>query len=143
MTEILFYVVQDGADNGAVRFACRLAEKVHRQNRRLYLHTADPATAQQVDEDLWTFRQGSFVPHLPAEALSGADDPTPVVIGNGDPPPAGFDDVLINLADDVPDFFSRFQRAVEIVTPATREAARRRYKFYQDRGYPLETHSVS
>lgn len=142
MTEIWFYVL-DGADQGAVPFACRLADKIHQQQRRLYVHADDRAMAQRIDEDLWTFRQGSFVPHALADELTGADDPTAIAIGGGEAPPAGFDDVLINLADEVPVFFSQFQRAVEIVTPATREAARRHYKFYQDRGYPLETHQVS
>lgn len=142
MTEVLFYVLSDG-DDDVVRFTCRLADKIHEQRRKLYLHAASAAMAQQLDNDLWTFRQGSFIPHLLVDRLEGPGDPTPVAIGTADNPPTGFDDVLINLADEVPGFFSRFQRTVEIVTPTTRAAARQRYKFYQDRGYPMETHKVS
>lgn len=143
MTEVLFYVLADGSDNAAVRFTCRLADKIHQQRRTLYLHAPDSAVAQRLNEDLWAFRQGSFVPHLPVDELEGPNDPTPVAIGTAAEPPVGFDDVLINLADDVPYFFSRFQRMVEIVTPAARVSGRQRYRFYQDRGYPLETHQVS
>ena len=53
--------------------------------------------------------------------------------------------VLINLTDTVPMFFSRFERVTEIV-PAnekSRHQARERYKFYQQRGYELETHKLS
>lgn len=142
MTEISFYIVENTGADAAERLACRLAEKAHGQGRRLYLHVADEAAGVRLDALLWTFRQGSFVPHCLGAVWQGEDDPTPVVIGHDDTPP-GFDDVLINLADTVPPFFSRFQRTLEIVTPATRDAARQRYKFYQDRGYTLETHKIS
>lgn len=142
MTEVLFYVVSDGGADAAVRLACRVAEKAQGQGHRVFLHTDEAGAAQRLDELLWTFRQGSFVPHALADELEGPEDPTPVAIGAGGQPPARFDDVLINLGTEVPDFFSRFQRAVEIVTPETRGPARQRYKFYQDRGYPLATHHV-
>lgn len=142
MTEVSFYLVEDGAENAGMRFACRLAEKAHAQGRRLYFHVENEAAGAALDELLWTFRQGSFIPHAPAAALEGEDDPTPVAIGTGGEPPPGFDDVLVNLTAEVPDFFSRFHRTVEIVTPATRDAGRRRYRFYQERGYSLETHRV-
>lgn len=142
MSKVLFYVLSDGGDNAAVRFACRLVEKVYQQQRKLYLHCPDTALANQLNDDLWTFRQGSFIPHLPAKELEGEHDPTPIVIGSSDTPPAGFDDVLVNLSDEVPAFFSRFQRTLEIVTPVNRATARKRYKFYQDQGCKLETHNV-
>ncbi|MEQ8800377.1 MAG: DNA polymerase III subunit chi [Salinisphaeraceae bacterium] len=142
MTEVSFYIVEaEGADAG-MRTACRLAEKAHDQGHRVYLHVADAAAAQTLDGLLWTFRQGSFVPHLVATAR-GEQDPTPVVIGHDAEPPGDFDDVLISLTDEVPAFFSRFARSLEIVTPANRLAARQRYRFYQERGYPLETHKIA
>ena len=44
----------------------------------------------------------------------------------------------MNLAGDIPPFFSRYERVIEIVTqdPATTEAGRDHYRFYRDRGYP-------
>jgi DNA polymerase-3 subunit chi len=50
-------------------------------------------------------------------------------------------DLLINLDDEWPPFFSRFERLVEIVGTEedNKVKARARYKFYKDRGYPLQT----
>lgn len=141
MTRVSFYVLADTAPDAGPRFACRLIEKAHAEGHRVYWRLADEAACRAADDLLWTFRQGSFVPHVRAPALSGEDDPTPVTLGTGEPP-AGFDDVLVNLHPEVPDFFDRFERVVEIVTPAEKGAARRRYKFYRDRGQEPETHHV-
>jgi len=48
--------------------------------------------------------------------------------------------VLFNLAPDVPHFFSRMKRTVEIidVDDNRRALGRERYQFYRDRGYPLQ-----
>ena len=71
-------------------------------------------------------------------------DGVSVGIGTSDDPPPGFD-LLINLTTSVPDFFSRFERVVETtgITDQQREEARERYRFYQQRGYALETHKIS
>lgn len=141
MTRVDFYVLTDERADAHLRFACRLTEQAHADGHQLFLCVADTNAGAQLDGLLWTFRQGSFVPHGRIADLDGDNDTTPVVIGSTEPP-LRFDDVLINLSDDVPGFFSRFQRSVEIVTPANRQAARARYRFYQDRGYPLETHNI-
>ena len=102
---------------------------------------ANAGQAQALDDLLWTFRDGSFVPH---ELYSpGAAEPAPVVIGC-DPDPQLEPDVLINLAEAVPPCFSRFQRLAELVDadPARREASRELWRFYRDRGYPLQKHDL-
>ncbi len=52
--------------------------------------------------------------------------------------------MLINLADEVPDFFSRFERVAELIDrdPAVRTAGRNRFRLYRDRGYTLNTHNI-
>lgn len=141
MTRIDFYILKTAAPLEGERFACRLAEKAYDQGHRLYLHVPEEA-ASRLDELLWSFRAGSFVPH---ERLEGGEpDPdTPVHIGSGQTP-GPHDDVLINLAPEVPLFFSRFQRVAEIVAgdEAQRAAGRERYRFYRDRGYPLKVHDL-
>jgi DNA polymerase-3 subunit chi len=51
---------------------------------------------------------------------------------------------MINLAADVPDYFSRYERVAELVdgNATRREQSRERYRFYRDRGYSLNTHQV-
>ena len=141
MTEVFFYILEDTAADANMRFACRLTEKAHDGGHRVYLHAADAHQAEALDNLLWQFRQGSFVPHVTAAGLTADDDLTPVVIGTGEPP-AGFDDVLINVGGDVGGFFSRFARHNEVVPPADVDTARSRYRFYKDRGYALTTHKI-
>lgn len=52
--------------------------------------------------------------------------------------------LLINLAPEVPGFFSRFPRVAEVVDadPQVRAQGRERFRFYKDRGYALETHNL-
>jgi DNA polymerase-3 subunit chi len=94
-----------------------------------------------MDRLLWTFRQGSFVPH----GIADHCDPvtTPVIITHRRD--AGEEkDVLINLNQEVPSFFSRFERVAEIIDqelPVV-SAGRERFRFYRDRGYPLNKHDI-
>jgi len=144
MTRVDFYILDGGGPDKGPHIACRLAEKAYQSGHKVYIHTTDAHAAEQLDTLLWTFRQGSFVPHQCLAGGEAADPLTPVHIGWGDEPDP-HDEVLINLAGEVPLFFSRFQRVAEIV-PAddtAKQQGRERYKFYRDRGYQLETHTIT
>lgn len=141
MTRVDFYLLATHGDRRET-FACRLVDKAYRLGHRVYLLAPDAATAETLDELLWTFSQGSFVPH----ALNPPDaerEDSPVLIGHGEPP-AAFHDVLVSLADDVPPWFSRFERVAELVDgdESGKARARERFRFYRERGYPLETHNL-
>ena len=143
MTRVDFYVLKTGSARQRSVFACRLAEKARVRGHRLYLHTASSSETNQLNDLLWTFRDGSFVPHLPMNQSSGenSDDDTPIHIGH-DAEPGHHSDLLINMADEVPLFFSRFERVAEIVAADSRDNARDRFRFYRERGYTLETHTL-
>lgn len=143
MTRIDFYILGDSNTDGPVLTACKLCDKAVRAGHRLYVHSSDEAFAEALDEALWTFRDGSFIGH---ERYDGEplDEPLPtVLIGSVEPPPE-YQGVLINLAAEVPLFFSRFERVLEIVPadPAQRTQSRLRYRFYRDRGYELTSHTL-
>ena len=136
MTRIDFY--QIGGDE--TLFTCRLIDKVYRRGHRIYVHTGDEAIARKLDEQLWVFRQDALIPHcLHTEPLD-----VPVKIGFNHEP-LEHQDVLINLTDSIPDFFSRFDRVAEVVpvNENTRQSARRNYAYYKDRGYALKYHQVN
>ncbi|MGD9387411.1 MAG: DNA polymerase III subunit chi [Gammaproteobacteria bacterium] len=145
MTRVDFYVLQAQAAQAREVFACRLAEKVWRLRHRVYLHAGSADAARKVDELLWTFRDGSFVPHaLDADDLDEATaERTPVRIG-AETEPHFEAELLINLDRQVPLFFSRFDRVAEIVggDDDDKAAARERFRFYRDRGYTVETHQI-
>lgn len=133
MTRIDFYEVA----GDELTYACRIIEKAWRSGMAVYAHAADAGQAARLDERLWVFRADSFVPH----ALAAAGEPAPVLIGHGDAPPAPHE-ALVNLGNEVPDFFEQFTRVAELVPAdaALREPSRRRYAFYQERGHPLQHH---
>ncbi|MGB0722277.1 MAG: DNA polymerase III subunit chi [Gammaproteobacteria bacterium] len=141
MTRISFYTLsQDGAQ---IRFrtACKLVEKAHTQGLTIYIHTAGAADSTVLDDLLWTFKDGSFIPHAVHPRPAG--DHSPIVIGH-DHEPTGEHNLLINLSNELPAFFSRFERVAEIVDGQSERLARgrERFKFYKDRGYPLEHHKL-
>lgn len=141
MTRVDFYILAEAQPQARLRFACRLVDKVSQLGHRTHIHTGSESDARQLDDLLWTFRQDSFLAH---EIFTEGSDPGPVVacIGRGADWPAA--DLLVNLAGDIPPFFSRYERVIEIVTqdPATTEAGRDHYRFYRDRGYPLTSHDL-
>lgn len=147
MTRIDFYILADDADNAASDIvACRLAGKAFGLGHAVYLHASDDAHASRLDTLLWTFQQGSFVPHMRAASWRspGENIPAPVLLGHDEQPPDDHWDLLINTASDVPMFFSRYQRVAELVAPGeqARALGRKRFQFYRDRGYALQTHRL-
>ena len=136
LTRIDFY--QTSGDEHA--FACRLIDMVYRKGRQIYVHTSTEEQAKTLNEQLWTFKEDSFVPHsLHSEAMD-----VPIKIGF-DHEPEEHQDVLINLSGQIPHFFSRFDRVAEIVPvdQNSRKSARENYAYYKERGYVLNYHEIS
>lgn len=141
MTRIDFYILENTASTAALQFVCRLTEKAYKLNNQVYIHTGNQQESERLDQLMWTFKQNSFIPHCTSNTDSAAE--SPVVIGH-DHEPEENTQVLINLSAQIPAFFSRFERIVELVAgdETSRNQARERYKFYRDRGYALETHKL-
>lgn len=142
MTRVDFYVLPDD-EIGPVLTVCKLCEKAAGAGLKIYVHAPDPALLDDIDTALWTFRQGSFVAHERVDA-DGHCAPLAAVALGGAAPPDTHGDVLVNLAAEVPSFFSRFERVLETVhgDESTRGQARTRFAFYKERGYPLHTHRL-
>jgi len=141
VTRIDFYISQTSRDEDRFRLACRITEKAYKLGNSVYIHTDSSAQAGLIDDLLWTFRDGSFVPH---QTDTGNNEKSvPVLIGH-DKERQHEADVLINLAHEIPACFSQFERVAEVVneTPESTAQARERYKFYRDRGYELQTHKL-
>ncbi len=142
MTRVDFYVLPEDSENGPGPTAASLCEKAVLAGHKVHIHAPDETAASQLDKLLWTFKQGSFLAH---ERLSGTpQEPLPAVLIGAGEPLASHHNVLINLDEAVPGFFSRFERVLEIVhgDTAARAKSRERFKFYRDRGYALETHKL-
>lgn len=141
MTRVDFYLTGEASDTDKDIAVCKLTHKAFRLGHEVYILTASPEESSQLDRLLWTFSAGSFIPHA---VNTGDARPTcPVLIGEQQPPES-WQDVLISLTATVPECFSRFRRVVEVVGPTLegKQRARERYRFYRERGYPLQAHNL-
>lgn len=144
MTRVDFYIVGHQAPEARLKLACRIAEKAVNSDHEVVINTESETDSRRLDELLWTFSQGSFLPHRLLSDDGKADQGEPVTIGCGQEPRAGNWDLLINLAPEVPEFFGRFSRVAELVgdEAESRAAGRERFRYYRDRGYELRTHHI-
>ncbi len=136
-----FYVLPDQKENGRALLACRLADKAYGLGHTVYVFTAFEARAAALDDLLWTFRQDSFVPHERYPLVG--EEGSPVLVGTA--APATVDaQVLINLADALPEGFERYERVVELVDqhPEVLAQSRERFRQYREQGCLLETHKL-
>lgn len=139
MTNVDFYVLPEDSQMPLSSFVVKLTEQLYRNGHRMYIHCDHPAATHHIDEQLWVGRDISFIPH---DLVDRATKDTPVTLGEADDP--NMDEVLVNLGTEVPDFFSRYERVVEVISgnPEQRQQGRVRYKFYKDRGYELKLHKL-
>lgn len=148
MTKIDFYIIEKDSKQATETFICRLTEKAWSQSNTVYIHTSDEQHAEKYDELLWTFNETSFIPHQLNNTKDDTDKNSEklVLIGhNSATDVSSHHDVLINLNQEAPSFFSQFERVAEIISAdeTSKVKGRERYQFYRDRGYALETHKIS
>lgn len=114
-----------------------LCAKALAKGRELMVFTPGVATNEAVQAALWQHSATSF--------LASSDDaactmPSPITVSH-EHERLTKDDVLINLHDQHPPFFSRFRYLVELVGSAEddKAAARVKFRFYRDRGYDIKS----
>lgn len=138
-----FYVIEGAAAGARLKVACRLAEKAYLASQRALIWHTDRTELQALDELLWTFADGSFVPHdwLTSNGDEGVQ--APVLLSAGAPPAERFD-FVINLAADPPPFLHLTRRIAEIVDgdEGRRRAGRVRFKAYRELGIEPGTHAL-
>lgn len=152
MTKIDFYIAgsENPSDANSHRLiACRIIEKAYRKNLSVYVHTDNERDAVDIDKLLWSFRANSFIPHdMDNSAAEKNTDSTvtsaPAVLISCSGNPRQHGDVLVNLSSQRPEFYGRFLRLAEIVSADDKAKAqsRERYKYFRDRGYPLNVHQL-
>ena len=140
MTEINFYVGKTDTLRGRLLLACRLVEKARERNLHVHIHTDGFNTTKQMDELLWTWNETSFIPHT----TQITDDTQEAVTIANDHEPTKNCDYLINLSNQKPSFFSRYDKMAEIIDQSETilTAGRERYSFYKNRGYTLKYYQL-
>jgi len=138
MTRIDFYVLQAQGRNERLQFAARLADKAWQQGCKVLIRAADAVMAEELDTLLWHFKPESFIPHSREPA---SEDPVVISLSAANP---FHGELLINLADNLPEDFGHFQRLTEIVVqmPEVLSATRLLFGQYRERGYQVNTHKL-
>ena len=137
-----FYVLEESSAAGRLRLACRLAEKAYLAAQVALVWHTDAQELKAFDDMLWTFMDGSFVPHEMLTAGASSNE-TPVLLSAGTPPPTPVD-IIINLAPDVPTCLAQTRRVAEIIDgdDSRRRAGRARFKAYRDLGIQPASHNI-
>ena len=138
MTDIEFHVnVPD-----KLNYSCRLLRKAYRSGAKAVV-TAEPELLLQLDQLLWSYSATEFLPHCRSDSSAQTMAITPILLAEqlAAYPGGG---VLINLGEQIPEGFERFERFIEVASnqEIDRLAARIRWKYYRDRGYPLKRHEL-
>ncbi len=157
MPGVSFYILASESLLDRYLFACKLIEKAYRSGHYCYVLTDNAEQSQKIDDLLWTFRAGSFIPHqiftgeLPGIAKDGvyaassqgasAVSDNIILIGSL-PPPVKWQKIVINLSSACPQAFEQTERILEILdnSETTKTAGRQRYRDYQQSGMAITTH---
>lgn len=142
MTEVAFHF--NAPDK--ISYACRLLRKACSTSAQVVVMGSQELVAA-LDAALWTFSPTAFIPHCMAQADAALLNQTPVVLGQGVqlPPNLPHHQVLLNLGSELVEGFETFEKIIEVVTQDEQDRllARKRWKHYADRGYPLVRHDLS
>ena len=133
-----------------LHYSCRLIRKAVRSGAdAVVVGQAD--TLRQLDQLLWSYSNTEFLPHCFANSPEATRVASPVLLVEqlteqliSPLTELASRSVLINLGQQVPVNFERFERLIEIASSQAddRQAALGRWKYYKDRGYALKRHEA-
>jgi DNA polymerase III subunit chi len=142
MSEATFYVLQSDSQRARFEFACKLIEKAYRSGQFGYVLTDSDAQSQLIDDLLWTFRAGSFIPHQQFTGELPALEN--VFLIGATPTPQAWQKLVINLSNQIPQNFQQAARILEILdnSEATKEPGRHRWAQYKQAGFDVTKHDA-
>lgn len=122
-----------------LEYACRLARKAYGAGCKLVVRHQNQEQLAEFDRLLWAFSETDFLPHVASTHPLAAETAIVLSLETADQPVYPHNEILLNLSDQVPADFARFERLIEIVPKETEatEAGRTRYRYYQQQGLPL------
>ncbi len=126
---------------GAAKLACRLALMALERNQNIFIITNSDKSAEQLDELMWQYPEGRFIPHARAGEPDALKAPVNIGLLSG----LNTTDVVINLCTEAVPQPERFSRVLEIVPYADdeREASRVKFRTYRNMGLNPQTHEIN
>jgi DNA polymerase-3 subunit chi len=142
MAEVSFYILSSALLKDRYLFACKLIEKAYRSAQFCYILTDNDEQSQLLDDLLWTFRAGSFIPHEIYTGVAPSSDKL-ILIGSVKAPEHS-QGLLFNLSSKYPEDLLKTKRILEILDncEVTKASARNRYRQYQQAGMNVTTHNM-
>lgn len=143
MPEVTFYVLNSESLYERNLFACKLIEKAYNTGKFCYVLLDSSDQCQRLDDMLWTFRAGSFIPHQLFFNGNLPEIIEQVLIGTANAP-ANWQNVIFNLSSKIPDNWQAGGRVLEILdnNDTTKAAGRERYRIYKNSGIEIVTHKI-
>lgn len=125
-------------------YTCRLLRKAVASGATVMV-IADPAALQQLDLQLWATSPTDFVAHCLGTADTFMQEQSAVLLVPQVDRVAIRKKVLVNLADQVPVGFDRFERVIEVVSmeESDRNMARMRWRQYTAQGFSIIRHDLA
>ncbi|MGH8474970.1 MAG: DNA polymerase III subunit chi [Methylococcales bacterium] len=142
MSCVDFYILDTADSPSRLLIACRLCEKAWLGGYRTLILSETRDQQESLDNLLWTFRPGSFVPH--AIESNRTHSRTPVILNDSLTARPDIN-LLINLQASAIDAPENIERIIEIVDQdeQVRSEGRQRYRYYQKIGKTLRSHRIS
>jgi len=154
MPEVSFYILSsvglsDQSAQERYLFACKLIEKIYRSGHFCYVLTDSSEQSRMMDDLLWSFRPGSFIPH---RLYKGDTDTVPaddwernVILIGSLIAPAYWRKTIVNLSSQCPEDFELSGRILEILdnNEESKQHGRNRYRRYQQAGINISTHKIA
>jgi len=137
MTRIDFYELKSGRFSPE-QLLCQLSLKAYQSQKQVLLLTQTEQDSQRLDKALWTFDDTNFIPHeleLKDKTLNA------IHICHQTQANESYD-ILINTHEDIPSHVGQFERVIELVHDNNKESARQHFRYYKERGYPINHNTV-
>lgn len=134
MTKIDFHILPTQDEAATFHYVARLANKARSRDHRVLIAVDAESELMPISQALWAVSPDAFLAHTRCGA-----EPFPLQL-TADGQCGDHHDILINLCQETPAYFSRFERVFEVVSqePERLQASRARYRDYSDNGYPIE-----
>ena len=125
-------------------YATRLIAGAWAQQKALTIYAPDHELAAQLDRLLWEQPATGFVPHCFGDSPLVADTPILIARTEAELLLSTQDQRLINLSNELPPGFARFESLVEVVSndDDVKQSGRERVVFYRERGYAVDFKEV-
>jgi len=140
-TAVSFYILPSNDDTSLLAFAAYLSIKAWRSGQHPHIHCEDEHQFRGFELALSQLNVPTLMPleigtsEVVHGATFGWSDQHIPLAGNS---------MMINLSNQVVKAFSRFERLIEITDKVAHrvDAKRSLFRFYKDRHYPLQSHTI-